>query len=275
VEGAPTQPTSPPRARVVAPAIGARELIEASGTATFLEDRGLRAAQIDYDAMELWFSRKPSAVFLYTELAIYDFEPKDRVRCRRLPLERNSVLLNAITVVAWQRGDRRMHLELNQTGVKVAIEEREHGVWEPRSVRTLPMEAVGWNSAHIRYAEDARHYEVACVPALRTVSCDGTSRDQLGHCLDRELVVRPWRAPFVPHVGPVHPAYHDPIPEVPSGSCDATCEPSACDEAMRMHGIPWAPLYAATAPVIAAFRTEAACRTYASTRKPVVDDRAW
>ncbi len=79
--------------------------------------------------------------------------------------------------------------------------------------------------------------------------------------------MRPWRAPEVPHVGPVVPAYADPIPEVPEGDCDVECEPSACAEAIRTVRFPRVPLYAEEASVVAAFRTQAACRAFASARE--------
>ncbi|MFN0246295.1 MAG: hypothetical protein ACKV2T_05275 [Kofleriaceae bacterium] len=268
-------PTSQ-RARVVAPALSARELLEASGAASFVQDGDLRIAQIDGDAMERWFTRKPSGVYLYTERAIDGLEPKSPVRgrCQLVPRANDSVL-NAITVVAWQRGELRVLLTLGQSSVHVQEQQRERGVWDTRGVRRLSMGAVGWSGAQIRYAEGATIYEVACIPTLRTMPCDGTTTDRLGHCVDREIVVRPWRVPLVPHVGEVHPAYNDPIPAVPEGSCDLTCEPSACEEALRSHKIPRVPLYVETAPVLAAFRTESACRAYASTRKRPTDDQVW
>lgn len=265
------------RAPVVAPALGARELIEAAGVATFLEDHALRPAKIDGAAMERWFARKPSGVFLYTERAIETGVPEATVRgrCQWAPREPSPVL-NALEVVVWRRGDQRTLLELGQESVSVRDDGRERGAWEIRGGRRIPMGAVAWDDTKIQYSEGAEIHEVACVLALRTVPCgEGALAHQHGSCVDRELVVRPWRAPTVLHVGGEIPAYPDLTPDIPVGDCEVTCAPSACKEALRLQPIPWVALYTEPAPVLAAFRTQAACRAFASSRKPVSDGEPW
>ncbi|MBA3397802.1 MAG: hypothetical protein H0T89_34580 [Deltaproteobacteria bacterium] len=257
------------REPIVAPALSARELIDAAGVATFLEDRELEVAAIDTPAMERWFARPPRSVFVYAERRVEVAEPDEtrRIRCTRVQ-RWDSNVLNELAVVVWQEGRFRTVLELGQSTVDAVDQARESGEWETVSGRHLPMQAIAWDDAHIRYAEGAELHEVACVPALRTVPCGG---EQLpgprGYCVDHELVIRPWRAPTFPHVGPVIPAYHDPIPDVPRGDCAVQCEPSACKEALRVALIPRAPLYAEDAPVLAAFRSQAACRAFASHRE--------
>lgn len=266
-------PAPPPPPPVSAPALSARELIEAAGLASFRADRALLVAQIDDTAMERWFSNKPGRVFLYTERALETPDPKVTIRgrCQQVAVEAGGVL-NALAVVAWRRGDDRVVLELGQDGVGLLEEQQEGGAWSARGVRRLPLGAVAWKSGEIRYAQDATSYEVACVPAVREVACGATGLR--GYCLDRELVVRPWLPAFVPHVGEVIPAYSDPVPEIPTGACAVTCGASACEEALRTQPIPRAPLYEDAAPALAAFRTEAACRAFAATR-PRSAEGAW
>lgn len=214
-------------------------------------------------------------MFLYTARAIETGDAKVRGRCQWVPRE-NSAVLNAIEVVVWRRGDERTLVELGQERATVRDEAREQGAWSIRGVRSLPMQAVLWNDAKIQYAEGAEVLEVACVQEVRTMPCgEGVLATQHGSCIDRALVVRPWRAPTVPHVGGVIPAYADVTPDVPAGSCDVTCEPSACEEAQRIQPIPRVPLYTESAPVVAAFRTEAACRAFASVREAPPDAGAW
>lgn len=258
----------------VAPARSAQELVEAAGVATFVEDQALVAAQIDGDAMERWFTRKPGSVFVYTERALDVAAPSTSVRgtCQRVERWDGSAL-NALGVVLWRRGDQRTVLELGQDGVDVVDERRDGGTWTVGGARRLPVGAVAWDDAQIRYAEGAELYEVACVPALRTVTCGaGPGR---GYCIDRELVVRPWRVPMVPHVGDVIPAYDDPPPDVPEGDCAVECMPSACNDALATPLIPRVRFYAADAPMLAVFRTRAACRAYAAKRTASTDAAAW
>jgi hypothetical protein len=264
---------------IVVPGRGAAELIEEAGVRTFVEDRDFEVAAIDPAAMERWFQRPPRGVFLYTEASIEVAEPGETVRgqCQRAA-RWDSNVVNELVVVLWKQGTLRTVLELGQARVGVVDQEREGGGWDTRSLRTLPMGAVVWDDEHVVYAEGAAVYEVACVPALRTVSCGGEALlGPRGHCLDRELVVRPWRAPTVPHVGPVIPAYDDPIPRVPEGDCELSCEPSACAEAVRTLRFPRVPLYGAEAPMLAAFRTEDGCRVFAAEREPraAAEERVW
>ena len=256
--------------RILAPALSADDLVAQAGVATFLEDQEFRVAAINVDAMERWFTRPPRSVFLYTERPVEVAKPHVTVRGRCQRVQRwDSGLLNELAVVVWQQGRYRTVLHLGQDNVWAADYTRERGEWDTDTVRHLPMQAIAWDNAHIRYAEGADRYEVACVPALRTVPCGGEHLPgHHGYCADHELVVRPWRAPrVVPMVGPVIPAYHDPIPDVPEGDCAVRCEPSACGEALRMRLIPFVPLYKEDAPVLAAFRTHAACRAFASQRR--------
>lgn len=266
----PSEPAAAPtREPIVAPAQSARELIDEAGVATFLEDRELRVSAIDEDAMERWFARPPRSVFVYAERPVEVAEPDvtRRIRCQRVQ-RWDSNVLNELAVVVWQKGRSRIVLELGQSNVSAADQTRERGEWETVGGRRLPMQAIAWDDAHIRYAEGAEIHEVVCVPALRTVPCGGEHLPgPRGYCADHELVVRPRRPPRVPHVGPVIPAYHDPIPDVPEGDCAVRCEPSACEEALRMAPIPRAPLYEEDAPVLAAFRSQAACRAFASARE--------
>lgn len=253
------------------PGRSADELLTAAGLPTYLEDRDLKIAQIDDAAMERWFSRKPSVVYLYAERPIEVSEAETvRASCRRASRADDAVL-NELSIVLWQRGSRRSRLQLGQSRVVVTEEERERGRWETRGVRPLSVGLAAWDDTHVRYAEGAEIHEVACVPAVRTVPCveGGPLLGPRGHCLDRELVVRPWRAPTVLHVGGVIPAYPDRIPNVPTSDCAIECAPSACDEAIR-HAPqavpPHVPLYTDDAPAIAAFRTPAACRAFATSR---------
>ena len=250
------------------PGRSADELLTAAGLATYLEDRDLQIAQVDDAAMERWFSRKPSAVYLYAERPIEVSEAETvRASCRRASRADDAVL-NELSVVLWQRGSRRSRLQLGQSRVVVTEEERERGRWETGGVRPLSVGLAAWDDTHVRYAEGAEIHEVACVYAVRTVPCveGGPLLGPRGHCLDRELVVRPWRAPTVLHVGGVIPAYPDRIPTVPTGECAIECAPSACDEARSRAPLPRAPLYADDGPAIAAFRTLAACRAFATSR---------
>ncbi len=267
---APSQPVAAPTHElVVAGGLSAQELIDAAGLATYLEDWELRVAAIDADAMERWFTQPPRTLFLYAELPIEVADPHVtcRMRCQRLQ-RWNHHVLNEVAVVAWQEGRFRTVLQLGQSNVAAVDQTRETGEWKTHRVRSLPMQAVAWDDAHVSYAEGAELNEVACVPALRSVPCGGEQPlEHRGYCVDRELVVRPWRAPTVPHVGPIAPAYDDPIPDVPEGDCAVRCEPSACEEALRMKLIPWARLYREDAPVLAAFRSQVACRAFASERE--------
>lgn len=266
----PSQPVAAPkRELVVAAGLSARELIDAAGLATYLEDWELRVAAIDADAMERWFTQPPHHVFLYAELPVEVAEPavSRPMRCQRLQ-RWDAHVLNELAVVAWQEGPFRTVVQLGQSNVTAVDQTRQTGEWVTLSVRSLPMQAVVWDDAHISYAEGAQLNEVACVPALRAVPCGGEHPlEHRGYCVDRELVVRPWRAPTVPHVGPIVPAYDDPIPDVPEGDCAVHCEPSACEEALRMKLIPWARLYREDAPVLAAFRSQVACRAFAAERE--------
>ena len=194
--------------------------------------------------MDRWFSRKPSAVFLYAERPIEVSEAETvRADCRRVSRADDAVL-NELSAVLWQRGSRRALVQLGQTRVTVAEQERTRGRWETEI------------------------QEVACVLAVRTVPCveGGALLGPRGHCLDRELVVRPWRASTVPHVGDVIPGYPELVPRLPTGDCALACAASACEEARVRASFPREPLYVEDAPTLAAFRTLAACRAFASTR---------
>lgn len=68
---------APTREPIVAPALSARELIDAAGVATFLEDRELKVAAIDTSAMERWFARPPRSVFVYAERRVEVAEPDE------------------------------------------------------------------------------------------------------------------------------------------------------------------------------------------------------
>lgn len=275
---APSAPTALPSLPIAVPGRSAEELLAEAGVRTFIDDRDFEVAAIDHEAMERWFQRPPRAVFLYTEAPVEVAEPGETVRGRCQRLARwDSNVVNELAVVLWRRGSLRTVVELGQASVSVVDQERDGGGWETRSVRTLPMGVAVWDDEHVRYAAGAALYEVACVPALRTVPC-GEAAALLrpeGHCLDQELVVRPWRAPMVPHVGPVIPAYEDPVPHVPEGDCELECGPSACAEAVRITTFPRVPLYGAEAPVLAAFRTRASCRAFASTRGSHEEELLW
>jgi hypothetical protein len=263
---APEEPETVTMLRV--PGRSAEELLSAAGLATYLEDRDLRLAQVDDGAMERWFSRKPSVVYLYSERPIEVSEAETvRADCRRVSRADDAVL-NELSVALWQQGARRALVQLGQTRAVVAEQRRERGRWETDGVRPLSVGLAAWDDEHARYAEGAEIHEVACAHAVRSVPCveGGALLGPRGRCLDRELVVRPWRAPTVPHVGGVIPAYPDRIPNVPTGECAIECAPSACDEALRRAPLPRAPLYTDDAPVIAAFRTPAACRAFATSR---------
>jgi hypothetical protein len=147
----------------------------------------------------------------------------------------------------------------------------EEQQWRTNGVRDLPMGVIAWDDAHIAFAEGAEIQEVACTSTVRAVLCspDGDPwASPRGYCVDRSLVVRPWRAAFVPHVGPMSPAYPDTYPSLREGSCEVECAPSACDEALQRAQLPRVPLYAEHDPVLAVFRTQAACRAFRTSRGP-------
>lgn len=264
----PERDAPPAPTPIVAPARSADELAERAGLATFLEDEGLTAAAIDGDAMERWFTHPPQNVFLYLERPVAVAEPGVTVRgeCRRVK-RWDSAVINELAVSLWQDGTFRTVLHLGQGSVVASDQGRDEGDWETHGGRRLPMKAIVWGDDQIRYSEGAQRYEVACVHALREVSCSeehppGSS----GYCVDEELEIRPWQAPMVPHVGPVTPGYPDPVPDLPEGDCAVDCERSACREAQRSSAIPFDPLYEENAPVLAAFRNRAACRAFAKAR---------
>jgi hypothetical protein len=273
---APIEATSDP---ILVPARSARELIDEMGLATLLEDRALVEAVIDPDAMERWFARPPASLYFYSERAV-EVGPEQTVGgdCQRVQ-RWDSGVLNALSIVVWQAGRLRTVVTLGQDRVSVQEQTRARGRWETNGVRGLPMRAVAWDDDHIRYAEGAEGYELACVPALRTLPCGEEPIGGRGYCVDRELVVRPWRAPTVPHVGPVISAYQDAVPEAPESDCAIRCEPSACDEALRTAVLPSAPLYPVHTPVLAAFRSAAACRAFATTRaesrREAIEEQPW
>ena len=250
--------------RVVhAPGLTADELIAKVDLPSFMQD--LRVAQIDDEAVEQWFVRKPPAVFLYAERPIEIAEPDETVRmqCERVR-QFDDVVVNEVTLMLWRRGEYRTLLSLGQERVEVRHEQLERGEWEPLGGPRMPMLVTTWDRQHVRYSEGADRYTLACVPTARSVSCGGRAR---GYCIDRELVVRPYRPPTVLHVGGSIPAYHDPVPDLPVGFCDVECERSACDEALRRNLVPREPLYEERAPVLAAFRSRSACRTFAAARE--------
>jgi len=264
----PATSESPTATAIHVPGRSAEALLADAGLATYLEDRELRVARVDPNAMDRWFSRKPSAVFLYAERPIEVSEAETvRADCRRVSRADDAVL-NELSAVLWQRGSRRALVQLGQTRVTVAEQERTRGRWETGGVRPLHVGLAAWDDAHVRYAEGAEIQEVACVLAVRTVPCveGGALLGPRGHCLDRELVVRPWRASTVPHVGDVIPGYPELVPRLPTGDCALACAASACEEARVRASFPREPLYVEDAPTLAAFRTLAACRAFASTR---------
>lgn len=252
---------------VRAPALDAEALLAAAGLATYLEDHGLRAAEIDGAAMERWFTREPGAVFLYAERPLALSESASvSGRCQRVARVDDGVL-NEIAFVISRRAGERVLLAVGQESVDVVEQRLERGRWETNGVRRLPSGVIAWNDAQVAYAEGAERQEVACVPTLRAVPCsEGPGVTPRGHCVDQALVVRPWRAPTVPHVGAVVPAYRDEIPTVPLGACTVVCEPSACGEALERAHIPRVPLHGEGDPVLAVFRAQAACRAFAATR---------
>lgn len=257
------------RAVVHAPRLDADALLAAAGMASYLADHDLRVASIEGEARERWFTREPSGVFLYAERPIETgVEATVRGACQRVPLWDDNVL-NGLSFVLSRHGDERAVLEIGQDRVAVTDQRLEARRWQTNGVRGLPMGVIAWDDGHIAFAEGAEIQEVACVHSVRTVSCSADADPWVGprgHCIDRSLVVRPWRAPFVPHVGQVSPAYPDTYPSLPEGSCEVECEPSACDEAMARAQLPRVPLYAEQDLVLAVFRTQSACRAYASSR---------
>jgi hypothetical protein len=258
------------------PALSAEALIADAGLPTFLEDHGLRAAVIDGAAMERWFTREPSAVFLYAERSI-DLSEGDQVAgaCQRVARV-DDIVTNQVSFVLSRRGSDRVLLEIGQERVDILDQRLEGGRWDTGGVRPLPLGVIAWDEAHVAYAESAEIHEVACVHTVRHVLCDARSPSgPRGHCLDQALVVRPWRAPTVPHVGDVIPAYPDPIPRVPQGACEIECAPSACSEALARARLPRVPLYADTDRVLAVFRTQAACRAFARSRTAPPDSGTW
>lgn len=269
VERRPAPAPAPPATSITARS--ADELLAAAGVATYVADHELLVATTDATAMERWFERKPSAVYLYAERALEVPGATTRLRCQRAqPWE--SGVLNEVAVVAWRKADERTVVELGQASVTVMDQRREDGRWATSGARRLPVATVEWDDEKIRYAEHAEIHEVACVPSVREVACDAGGR---AYCIDRELVVRPWLPPTVPHVGPVIPAYDDPVPDVPAGDCAIECEPSACDEALRRSALPREALYEERAPTLAAFRTLAACRAYAASRTAPASAGDW
>ena len=277
-EAAPSETAAGPTLPTIhAPALSAEALIEDAGLATFLDDHGLRAAEIDGAAMERWFTREPSAVFLYAERSIELAEGTHVAgTCQRVARV-DDIVTNQISFVLSRRGSDRVLLEVAQDRVDVLDQRLEDGRWDTGGVRPLPLGTIAWDDAHVAFAEGAEIHEVACVHTLRAVPCsDGPPITPRGHCVDQALVVRPWRAPTVPHVGDVIPAYPDPIPSAPPGACEVECAPSACSEALARAQLPRVPLYADTDRVLAVFRTEAACRSFARARPaPSDDDSAW
>lgn len=258
---APAQPT------VHAPALSAEALLENAGLATFLDDHGLLAATIDGTAMERWFSRKPSAVFLRAERPI-EVTSGETVQpdCRRVQRV-DDVVVNELAFVVWRDRGMRTQVRLGQDGVAMLEEQLLDGAWQTNGARTLAMGPIAWDDAHIAYAEGAEIHEVACVPSLRHVACTpGDWEGPRGHCVDTSLVVRPWIVPRVPHVGSVSPGHVDRFPVVPPGACTVECAPSACAEAQQRARLPRVPLYAPADPQLAVFRTEAACRAATAAR---------
>jgi hypothetical protein len=257
------------RAVVHAPRLDADALLAAAGMASYLADHDLRIASIDDEARERWFTREPSGVFLYAERPIETgVEATVRGACQRVPLGDDNVL-NGLSFVLTRHGDDRVVLEIGQDRVAVTDQRLEARRWQTNGVRGLPMGVIAWDDGHVAFAEGAEIQEVACVHSVRTVLCSADADPWVGprgHCIDRSLVVRPWRPPFVPHVGPVHPAYPDTYPALPEGSCEVECEPSACDDALQRAQLPRRPLYTDDDLVLAAFRTNRACRAFAAAR---------
>lgn len=253
-QAAPVEPPSP-RAPVTVAGRSASELSALVGDATFLEDRDLRAGVIDDDAMERWFTRPPSRVYLYAEGA----EPDGACR----PLRRiDTNVLNELALVASRAGRERTLWVLGQESVRSETQVRERDGWQTVSIEPLPMRAITWAAGVVRYAEGAERYEIACVPALRSVPCSAEAPGDEGYCVDRALVIRPWRPSFVPHVGPVTPGYADAVPTPPEGRCAVTCEPSDCARAIATSRLPRTPLYRASAAEIAVFVDRATCRAF-------------
>ncbi|AKF05720.1 hypothetical protein [Sandaracinus amylolyticus] len=273
----PAEEAAPPADERTTQARGLRadELLEAAGVATFLEDHELHVAAVDEAAIERWLSRKPSAVFLYTERSLEIAEGASlRGECQRVAVW-DDVVVNQLSIVVSRHGDERVVVDLGQESVSVVEQRLEQRRWQASGVRRLPVGVIAWDDAHVAYAEGAEIHELACVPTLRPVPCVEDRWDgPRGHCVDHALVVRPWRAPTVLHVGGVIPGHRDPIPEIPSEECEVTCAPSACDEALRTAHLPRAPLYAEQDPVLAVFRTQTACRAFVASRGPRTPDAA-
>lgn len=255
------------RTPIEAPVRSADELIDESGVARFLATSQLKAAALDADALERWYLRKPRRVFVYAERPIEVAESGASRRPQCQPMQReDDVVVNELSVVLWQKGQARTVLQLGQSDVNAVDQARERGEWTTLGVRQLPMKASAWTDGHLRYTEGAALHEVACVPALRAVPCGEQPPEARGYCVDHDLVVRPWQAPTVLATGRVIGGAHDSIPDVPEGDCAVHCKPSACEEALRRDPLPQAPLYAEDAPVLAAFKSEAACRAFRSAR---------
>lgn len=269
VEVTPSEDAVPTRSVVHAPGMTVEELIEGAGMASYLVDHDLRMASIDGAAMERWFTREPGAVFLYAERSI-ETGPETSVRgaCQRLPRS-SDVVTNGLTFVLTRSGRERVVLDVGQDHLDVDDQRLEERVWQTNGGRRLPVGLIAWDDAHIAFAEGAEVQEVACVNTVRHVLCTPEAHPWVGprgYCHQRTLEVRPWRAPFVPHVGPVSPAYPDTYPPLPEGHCELECEPSACDDALARVTLPRVPLYTEQDPVLALFRTQAACRAYATSR---------
>lgn len=257
-----------------APLRSASELIAETGVARFLATSELKVAAIDNAAMERWFVRKPSRVFVYSEYPV-EIDAKGvtrRPRCVGMA-QHETVVTNALAVVLWQDRRFRTVLDLGQSDVKAVEQTQERGAWQTSGVRALPMKVSAWDDAQIRYSEGAAIHEVACVPGLRSVPCGEELSGRQGYCVDHDLVVRPWQPPTVLATGRVVDPFADPIPDVPAGDCAVQCEPSACAEALRREHLPWAPLYTEDAPVLAVFKSESVCRAFAALRRRAGLDR--
>ncbi len=263
---------------VHAPALTAEQLLRAAGSATYLVDHDLRVASIDSVASERWITRRPSAVFLYAERPIETAtEVRMRGACQRLPVWPD-IVVGALSVGLTRHGRERVVLEVEDHGVAVEDQRIEDGFWSTHGVRGLGLGVIALDDDHIVFAEGAEIREVACVNSVRAVLCAADADPWVGprgYCLDRALVVRPWRPAFVPHVGPVWPAYPEVYPSLPEGHCEVECAPSACEDALPTAQLPHVPLYTEEDPVLAVFRTQAACRAFAASRPTPALDGVW
>ena len=271
----PSQPAASPlaiaaplSAPVHAPPRSASELIEWGGSARFLALRQLKVASINVAAMERWFERKPSRVFVYSEypIELSATGASIRLRCRG-NAQAETVVSNGLSAVLWQDRRSRMVLKIGQSDVAVEEQTFERGQWQISGVRSLPMKASTWDDAHIRYSEGAAIHEVACVPVIRSVPCDEAHVGPHGYCIDQDLVVRPWHPSTVLATGRVVDSSPDVSPEVPAGNCTVQCELGACGEALRREHLPRQPLYAEDAAVLAVFKSESVCLRFAAARE--------